>query len=59
MTKNKVWDRVVTDLEKYNEQQRQNNTLWGKIKRFFVEGNCNGECHQGRKPCNCERRYGK
>jgi hypothetical protein len=53
-----VWTRVVQDLETYAEEKRKSKSIIKKIINFFKEGMCNGDCRQGRAPCNCEKRYG-
>ena len=52
-----VWNRVVQDLEKYSEEDRKRKSIINKIIRYITKNSCNGDCNQGRSPCNCEKRY--
>lgn len=58
---NNVWNRVVQDLEDYNNKERKRKSTINRVIQFLrktLSGNCGGDCNQGRSPCNCEKRYG-
>lgn len=56
-----VWNKVVEDLESYAESERRRKRTINRVIEFLrktLGGSCNGDCNQGRSPCNCEKRYG-
>lgn len=56
-----VWLKVVKDLEDYNTKERKRRSTINRVIGFLrstIKGNCGGDCHQGRYPCNCEKKHG-
>lgn len=52
-----VWNKVIEDLQKYSEEERSRKSIINRIIAYMTKNSCNGDCNQGRSPCNCEKRY--
>lgn len=48
----KVWDRVVEDLQKYNEQPQIEKTFLQRMWNIVFSNGCTQDCRQGRN-CTC------